>query len=47
MDPGRIYYDTDPEEFDVLLYLSRLMKNEESLKKFMNGMKLIKELHKN
>lgn len=47
IDPGMIYYDADPEEFDVLLYLSILMKNEESLKKFMNGMKLIKELNKN
>ncbi|WP_342560584.1 hypothetical protein NSQ95_07310 [Psychrobacillus sp. FSL W7-1457] len=46
IDPGMIYYDADPEEFDVLLYLSRLMKDEESLKEFMNGMKLIKERHK-
>lgn len=46
-DHGMIYYDADPEEFDVLLYLSRLMKSEESLKKFMNGMKFFKELNKN
>lgn len=43
IDPGMIYYDADPEEFDVLLYLSRLMKDKESLKEFMNGMKLIKD----
>lgn len=46
IDPGMIYYDADPEEFDVLLYLSRLMKDKESLKEFMNGMKLIKDRHK-
>lgn len=43
IDPGMIYYDADPEEFDVLLYLSRLMKDKESLKEFLNGMKLIKD----
>ena len=37
-----IYYDADPEEFDVLLYLSELLKNEDSIKRFMNGMEMIK-----
>ncbi|PEA80550.1 hypothetical protein COL60_24000 [Bacillus pseudomycoides] len=41
IDPGMIYYDADPEEFDVLLYLSGIMKNEDSIKKFMKGMEII------
>ncbi|EEM16335.1 hypothetical protein bpmyx0001_27240 [Bacillus pseudomycoides DSM 12442] len=41
-----IYYDADPEEFDVLLYLSGLMKNEDSIKKFMKGMEIIKAQNK-
>ncbi|WP_144569151.1 hypothetical protein [Bacillus pseudomycoides] len=46
IDPGMIYYDADPEEFDVLLYLSGLMKNEDSIKKFMKGMDIIKAQNK-
>jgi len=38
IDPGMIYYDADPEEFDVLLYLSRLLKDEESMQNFIAGM---------
>ncbi|MCW1939816.1 hypothetical protein OMD49_10750 [Bacillus anthracis] len=41
-----IYYDADPEEFDVLLYLSELLKNEDSIKRFMNGMEMIKKQNK-
>ncbi|KLA30803.1 hypothetical protein B4077_4023 [Bacillus cereus] len=41
-----IYYDADPEEFDVLLYLSELLKNEDSIKRFMYGMELLKKQHK-
>ncbi|MED2039302.1 hypothetical protein P4V58_19390 [Bacillus wiedmannii] len=46
IDPGMIYYDADPEEFDVLLYLSELLKNEDSIKRFMNGMEMIKKQNK-
>ncbi|MEI4803427.1 hypothetical protein WAZ07_19580 [Bacillus sp. FJAT-51639] len=46
IDPGMIYYDADPEEFDALLYLSGLMKNEDSIKKFMKGMEIIKAQNK-
>ena len=46
IDPGMIYYDTDPKEFDVLLYLSELLKNEDSINKFMQGMKIIKDQNK-
>lgn len=41
-----IYYDADPEEFDVLLYLSELLKNEDSINRFMQGMEVIKEQNK-
>nr|WP_257140752.1 hypothetical protein [Bacillus wiedmannii] len=41
-----IYYDADPEEFDVLLYLSKLLKNEDSIKRFLYGMEMLKEQHK-
>lgn len=34
IDPGMIYYDADEEEFDVLLYLSRLLKSEETIENF-------------
>jgi len=37
IDPGMIYYDADPEEFDALLYMSRLLKDKESMKSFVNG----------
>jgi hypothetical protein len=46
IDPGMIYYDADPEEFDVLLYLSGLLKNEDSIKKFMDGIEMIEEQNK-
>ncbi|MFI8707936.1 hypothetical protein ACIGHG_12800 [Bacillus sp. NPDC077411] len=46
IDPGMIYYDADPEEFDTLLYLSGLMKNEDSIKNFMKGMEIIKAQNK-
>lgn len=46
INPGIIYYDADPEEFDVLLCLSELLKNEGSIKKFMDGMGIIKEQNK-
>lgn len=46
IDPGMIYYDADPEEFDVLLYLSELLKNEDSINRFMQGMEVIKEQNK-
>lgn len=42
IDPGMIFYDADPEEFDFLLYLSRLLKNKEYMKRFMNGMEMLK-----
>jgi hypothetical protein len=38
IDPGMLIYDADPEEFDVLLYLSGLLKDKESMQKFINGM---------
>lgn len=41
-----IYYDADPEDFDVLLYLSELLKNEDSINRFMQGMEVIKEQNK-
>lgn len=44
--PGMIYYDADPKEFDVLLYLSELLKDEDSIKRFMNGMEMIKKQNK-
>lgn len=43
VDPGMIYYDAEPDEFDVLLYISGLLKSEDSIKKFMNGMEIIKK----
>ncbi|HDR7658193.1 TPA: hypothetical protein QCX68_003682 [Bacillus wiedmannii] len=46
IDPGVIYYDADPEEFDVLLYLSELLKNEDSIKRFKYGMELLEKQHK-
>jgi len=46
IDPGMIYYDADPEEFDVLLYLSELLKSEDSIKRFINGMEMIKNQNK-
>lgn len=46
IDPGMIYYDADPEEFDVLLYLSELLKNEHSIKRFMYGMEILKKQQK-
>lgn len=46
IDPGMIYYDADPEDFDVLLYLSELLKNEDSINRFMQGMEVIKEQNK-
>ncbi|MBD8027872.1 hypothetical protein H9636_14560 [Ureibacillus sp. Re31] len=46
IDPGMIYYDADPEEFDVLLYLSELLKDGDSIKRFMNGMEMIKKQNK-
>lgn len=45
IDPGMIYYDADPEEFDVLLYLSNLLKTKDSIKRFMNGMEMIKKMN--
>ncbi|AIQ11277.1 hypothetical protein [Paenibacillus durus] len=46
IDPGMIYYDADPEEFDALLYISELLKSEDSIKKFMKGMEIIKEQYR-
>lgn len=45
IDPGMIYYDADPEEFDVLLYLSNLLKTKDSIKRFMNGMEMVKKMN--
>jgi len=39
VDPGMMYYDVDEEEFDVLLYLSSLLKDNETVNKFVSGMK--------
>jgi hypothetical protein len=38
IDPGMLIYDADPEEFDVLLYLSGLLKDKESIQNFIDGM---------
>lgn len=46
IDPGMIFYDADPEEFDFLLYLSRLLKNKDSMKRFMNGMEMLNKMSK-
>ena len=46
IDPGRIFYDADPKEFDVLLYLSEILENEDSMKRFMNGMEKLKKISK-
>lgn len=43
IDPGMIYYDAEPDEFDVLLYLSGLLKNEDSIKNFITGMEMIEK----
>ncbi|EIT87200.1 hypothetical protein A374_01464 [Fictibacillus macauensis ZFHKF-1] len=43
IDPGMIYYDADPNEFDVLLYISELLKNMDSIRSFMNGMEMIRK----
>lgn len=43
IDPGMLYYDADPEEFDVLLYMSGVLKDKESMQNFIRGMKKIKE----
>lgn len=39
VDSGAMYYDVDEEEFDVLLYLSSLLKDDETINKFVEGMK--------
>ena len=46
IDPGMIIYDADPKEFDVLLYLSEILENEDSMKRFMNGMEMLKKMSK-
>ena len=46
IDPGMIFYDADPEEFDFLLYLSGLLENKDSMKRFMNGMEMLKKMSK-
>lgn len=46
IDPGMLYYNVDPEEFDVLLYLSRLLKDEETMQNFIKGMNNIREKYK-
>lgn len=43
IDPGMLYYDADPEEFDVLLYLSGILKDKESIQSFIKGMEKIRE----
>lgn len=36
-------HDEDEDEYDVLLYLSNLMKNEDSIERFVKGMKSINQ----
>lgn len=43
IDPGMVFYDADPEEFDVLLYLSGLLEDIETMQNFIKGMNNIKE----
>jgi len=38
VDPGMMYYDIDEEEFDVLLYISSLLKDNETISKFVEAM---------
>ncbi|ARC83447.1 hypothetical protein U732_2368 [Clostridium argentinense CDC 2741] len=38
VDPGMIYYDIDEDEFDVLLYISSLLKDNETIDKFVRAM---------
>ena len=46
IDPGMIYYDADPEEFDFLLRFSNMIKDQESIQNFIRGMHIIKERYK-
>jgi hypothetical protein len=42
IDPGMIYYDADPEEFDFLLYLSGLLNSNETIINFIKGIQSIR-----
>lgn len=42
IDPGMLVYDADPEEFDFLLYLSGILKDETSIAGFIEGMNSLK-----
>lgn len=39
----QIYYDADPEEFDILLYLSGVLKDEKSMQNFIKGMNSLQQ----
>ncbi|CAM4410031.1 hypothetical protein BAMA_24695 [Bacillus manliponensis] len=47
IDPGMIHYDADPEEFDVLLYISGLLKGRDSMRNFIKGMEFTKKQNEN
>ncbi len=38
IDPGMMYYDIDEEEYDVLLYISNLLKDKDVISKFILAM---------
>lgn len=38
IDPGMMYYDIDEEEYDILLYISNLLKDEDVIRKFVLAM---------
>lgn len=46
IDPGMLIYDADPEEFDVLLYLSGLLKDKDSMLNFIKGIHNINKQNK-
>lgn len=39
VDPGMIYYNVDEEEFDILLYLSNLLSDRETIHRFISAIK--------
>lgn len=40
LDPGRIYYEVEEDEFDVLLYINSILNKKEMVDKFIMAMEI-------